>query len=241
MLGRRVLWGGVGEPIVLFDLDGTLVDSAPGIIAAHRHALGALGIEVDQATLRRWIGPGLRDALTGLGVPDRLLEEAVSLFRSYYTSAGVYQSRLYEGIAEMLEELGQDGNRLGVATSKLTALADQLLAHFGLSGYFEVVSGSTPDRRREGKGAIIAHALERLGRPGASAVSPGPVCMVGDTEWDVVGARQNGARPVGVTWGYGTEEELWAAGAEVVVGQPSELAARLRAWAGPAEPAQRRT
>ena len=210
----------MNKPVVLFDLDGTLVDSEPGILASHRHTLAAFGLEADEAAVRRQIGPGLRQALVGLGVPEGRAEDAVAVYRSYYAATGIYQSRLYDGIDAMLRAAQAAGATLCVATSKLATFADQVLAHFGISQYFEVVAGSTPDGSRDDKGAIIAYALGLLGRP-----VPEAVWMVGDTAWDIRGALQNSARPIGVTWGYGTEASLRGAGAETVVSSPPELAA----------------
>jgi phosphoglycolate phosphatase len=220
--GPHIL-GGVSEPVVLFDLDGTLVDSEPGIRASHHHTLATFGLEADDATVRRWIGAVLREALLGLGIPEGHLEEAVAAYRCHYAATGIYQSRLYDGVVEMLRALATSGATLCVATSKLTTSADQVLEHSGISSYFKFVAGSTPDRSREGKEAIIAHVLDLLGRRALGVVS-----MVGDTKWDVRGAVRNGARPIGVTWGYGTEAELRAAGAEVIVAGPAELTAIFR-------------
>lgn len=209
-------------PVVLFDLDGTLTDSAPGIVASYRYALAALGMEAPDAAIRRCIGPPLQHSLHRLGVPDDLLPEAVAAYRENFARSGLYDNRLYEGTEEMLRALVSVGTVLGVATSKLDEYARTILEHFGVMGYFATVSGSTGDGRRLYKEDIAAHALQSLGNPTASSVA-----LVGDREHDMFAAHRLGLIGVGVSWGYGSEAELFGSGAEVVVDGPSELTALL--------------
>ena len=204
--------------VVLLDLDGTLTDSAAGIMASYRHALGQLGISAPDAAIRRCIGPPLVDGFTALGVPPDRLGAAVGLYREYFSVDGIMDNRLYPGIEEMLISLSGASRRLALATSKLTEFGTRILGLFGLESLFEVVSGSTPDGSRLQKEEIVEQALHELGRP-----DPSTVVMVGDREHDVLAGRHHGLGTVGVTWGYGSVAELRGAGPEHLVTTPEEL------------------
>ncbi|MGC8626703.1 MAG: HAD hydrolase-like protein [Acidimicrobiales bacterium] len=208
--------------VVLFDLDGTLSDSAAGIVSSCRHALGELGFEVDEAAVRSWIGLGLHEVMGVLGVPEGQLDRAVATYRRYYSSQGVYGCQLFDGIPAMLSALKEGGITLGVATAKAEPLAKEVLRYLGIAPYFDVVVGAALDATNVSKGDIVACAIGRLGGP-----SPQTVVMAGDRSYDIVGAIENGAHPVGVAWGYGTVEELVGAGAELVARDPVELAGLL--------------
>lgn len=212
---------------VLFDLDGTLTDSAPGIVASYRHALVAFGIDAPDSEIRRWIGPPLSESLAGLGVAPGDIDAAVGEYRSYFGRHGLYENRLYDGVAEMLDELTVAGLTLGLATSKLTSFAETILDLFGIRKLFGAVSGATADGSRVTKARIVGHALDSLGSP-----DPPSVVVVGDREHDVLAARELGLGSVGVTWGYGSATELTAAGAAQLAASPSELSAMLLAAAG---------
>jgi phosphoglycolate phosphatase len=205
-------------PIVLFDLDGTLSDSQVGIVASYRHALATLGLEVDEGTVRQWIGPGLRQVMRALGVPEERLEQAVTAYRAHHSTGGIYQCQLYEGVHEMLGTLEGAGALLGVATSKPTPLAEEVLRYLGVASYFGVVAGATFDDARVTKAAVVAHALERLGCPSSENVG-----LVGDRKYDMQGAWENGVHPIGAAWGYGTVEELLSSGAEAVATSPADV------------------
>lgn len=207
-------------PIVLFDLDGTLTDSAAGIVASYSHVLASLGMHAEEADIRRGIGPPLAQALASLGVPATLMDQAITAYREVFARRGLYDNRVYPGTTEMLEELGRAGTTLGVATSKLDQFARAILEHFRLSEYFTVVSGSSRDGARSHKVDVLAHALEELGGP-----APSSVALVGDREHDMYAARQLGVWAIGVTWGYGPEDELVASGAHVLAHDQAELSA----------------
>ena len=212
---------------VLFDLDGTLTDSAPGIVASYRHALAAFGVAASDAEIRRWIGPPLGESLAGLGVPPAEVEASVAEYRAYFSRHGLYENRLYGGVTEMLDELAAAGLTLGLATSKLTLFAETILELFDIAKPFSAVSGPTADGSRITKAQIVAHALDSLGSP-----DPHTVVVVGDREHDVLAAREHGLRPIAVTWGYGSPAELAAAGAESLAANPAELTAMLLDGAG---------
>jgi phosphoglycolate phosphatase len=204
--------------IVLFDLDGTLTDSQAGIVNSYRHALSLLGLPVDEEAIRRWIGPPLRDGLAALGVPDRLLDTAIITYRAYFVETGMFQNRLYDGVAQALADLRGAGITLGVATSKLDEFAVEILDHFGITKKFAVIAGASRDGRRTHKGDVVDHALDCLGRP-----DPRTVALVGDREHDVHAATEHGLLPIGASWGYGSAGELTAAGVKHIVSSPSEL------------------
>ena len=215
--------GWAEAPVVLFDLDGTLTASGPGILASVRHALAALGEPIpDPEVLAGFIGPPLLDSfidLCGLA-PDRA-HAAIAAYREYYSTKGQYENSVYSGIPELLGALADAGPTLAVATSKAEVYAESILAHFGLAEYFTVVVGSELDGRRTRKAEVIAEVLARLDRPVADCL------MIGDRAHDVIGASAVGMACVGVLWGYGSAEELTSAGAEALVHTPADLQAVL--------------
>lgn len=206
---------------ILFDLDGTLTDSFPGITNCIRYALEGLGREAPVAEELRWcIGPNLNESfLKLLDTEDRALgAEAMAFYRERYRAKGLFENEVYEGIVPALKVLKEAGHELSVATAKPEVFAVQIIEHFGLSGYFSHVDGSQLDGTRIDKVELIRYVMERDGIKGEEAV------MVGDREYDVIGGLQNGLATVGVLWGYGSREELQAAGAGMVIESPTEIA-----------------
>jgi phosphoglycolate phosphatase len=207
---------------VLFDLDGTLLDSKPGIVAGLRQALGRLGHEVPAEHPLDWaIGPPLAEVLARLlaDFGDDRIEQAVGLYREWYWASGLFDARVYAGVPEMLEDLVGAGKVLFVATSKRTDFARRVLAHFGLAGRFRAIQGAEPHGRFDDKAELIRHLLA------AERLDPGETVLVGDRAHDVAAARANGLGVVGVTYGYGSRVEL--AEADVRCDSPAELAALL--------------
>jgi phosphoglycolate phosphatase len=213
-------------PALLFDLDGTLTDPRPGIVGCLRYALDRLGRPCpDEDVLAACIGPPLRDSFSTLldTHEDPLIEEAVRLYRERFGVVGLFENRVYDGVPGMLECLR--GGRLMVATSKMAEYAERIVAHFGLAPYFTGVYGAEPGGRFDDKAELIAHLLSR------ERLAADATIMIGDRAFDVVAARANGLRAVGVLWGYGSERELREAGAERLCPTPAELPellARLR-------------
>ncbi|MGY4708910.1 HAD-IA family hydrolase [Mycolicibacterium sp. CBM1] len=186
--------------LVIFDLDGTLTDSAEGIVASFRHALHAVGAEVPAGDLAgRIIGPPMHQTLLGMGLGDRA-DDAIAAYRADYTSRGWAMNSLFDGIPELLADLRAAGVRLAVATSKAEPTARRILDHFGLSGYFDVIAGASPDGSRSAKADVVAHALNQL------EPVPDRVLMVGDRAHDVHGAATHGIGTVVVGWGYGATD-----------------------------------
>ncbi len=182
--------------LVIFDLDGTLTDSAEGIVASFLHALGHIGAAVPEGDLAaRIVGPPMDDTLRALLGEDA--EEAIAAFRAEYGARGWAMNALFDGIESLLADLRAAGVRLAVATSKLEPTARRVLAHFGLDRHFEVIAGASPDGSRKTKVEVLAHALSQL------EPLPERVLMVGDRSHDVLGAAAHGIDTVVVGWGYG--------------------------------------
>jgi phosphoglycolate phosphatase len=190
----------VSPELVIFDLDGTLTDSAEGIVASFRHALGAIGADVPGGDLARLVvGPPMHHTLTAMGFGDRA-DAAFDAYRADYYSRGWAMNRVFDGIPELLTDLQSAGVRLAVATSKNEPMAKRILEHFGLDHHFEVIAGASPDGTRATKSAVLAHALAQLGP------LPDNVLMVGDRSHDVEGASEHGIDTVVVEWGYGADD-----------------------------------
>jgi phosphoglycolate phosphatase len=210
---------------LLFDLDGTLTDPFPGISRCLQHALVSLGHPAPAAESLRWcIGPPLQENLAILlGSNDSdLITAGVAHYRERFGSVGLFENKVYPGTETALAELVQQGHTLGVATSKPTVFARRIVNHFRLAKYFSAVDGCELDGTRRDKGDLIAHILRR------DAVDASRAVMIGDLARDISGARQNGVSGIGVLWGYGSREELEAAGAVVCVASAAELAAVVR-------------
>ena len=205
---------------VLLDLDGTLIDSKPGIVASFDAALRELGHRPDPSfDLTFVIGPVLTDVMGEVlaHYGDTRVDEAVAAYRGHYGEVGLYDVALYDGVAPLLASLKSAGLRLYLATSKRTAFAIRILDHLAISDRFEGIYGSEPDGTRDGKPELIADILRREAIPANAAI------MVGDRRYDVAGAHANGLRAIGVLWGYGDRQELEGAGADLLVASPAEL------------------
>lgn len=205
---------------VVFDIDGTVLDSATGIVAGFQHALRSVGFEPpDEQTLRSDLGPPVDLLFTALGLHPDLLVRAVSAYRSYYCEHGMHQAAAYPGIRDLLDAL-RGRVALGTATAKRTDLAEAILATHELAGYFAVLNGV--GELRNNKAETLAHTLTLLGDP-----DPASVVMVGDRHLDITGGRACGVRTVGVTWGYGSRSELVEAAPDLLVDHPADLTALL--------------
>lgn len=208
---------------VLFDLDGTLTDPYEGITRTFVYALERLGVNPpDDATLRSWIGPPLHESFRAYLGDEELAMRGVQAYRERYGAIGMYENRVYPGIPELLRDLRAEGRRLFLATSKLHSMAEAILDHFGLTRYFDASFGASPDASLSAKADIIAAALARM-RP-----EERDACvMVGDTVYDIDGARANGIPCIAVTYGYGPREALEAAAPDALAHDVAELRKRL--------------
>ena len=206
---------------ILFDLDGTLTDSAPGILNSVRYGCRRIGIPVpDEATLRRFLGPPLIDSFHNLcGLNDADTDRAVAAFREYFPDKGLFENEVYPGIPALLAHLKSEGKRLFVATSKLDTMAERILEHFGLAPYFDAICGAPEGDKEAGKKVnVVKAALKAAGCDDLSRA-----VMVGDREHDVIGAHLAGLDVIGVLYGYGSREELTAAGADQIAETPEAL------------------
>lgn len=212
---------------VLLDLDGTLTDSAPGIVASLRTGFANAGFAVPaDDVLRTFVGPPLGASMTSIGLSDADAALAIAAYRRDFEVHGMFDNSLIPGFAEVLGELCEAGLTLLVATAKPEHYARQIVAHFGLDRYLEGgldgVHGADPEAVGEvqGKEVVVERALAHAMALGADA---GEVVMVGDREHDVHAAAHHDVPTVGVTWGYAAPGELEAAGAAVIATSPREL------------------
>lgn len=202
---------------ILFDLDGTLTDSGEGIINCATLALSHYGLPVPtREEMRVFVGPPLHDTFRRFGVPEDKINEAIQIFRSRYTRIGKFENKPYPGISELLSSLQAQGHKLYVATSKPEVMSVEILEHFNLAPYFTRICGASLDESRTTKSAVIAYLLENC-QDVSEAV------MVGDTAFDVIGAKTHGISTIGVSWGYGCVEDLLEAGATAIAHNPQEL------------------
>ena len=211
--------------IVLFDLDGTLTDAAPGIVNGMRIVFDRFNIEQpDETTMRTYLGPPL--ALTWrehYNFTDEQITQALAIYREYYHDVGMFENAVFDGIPELLQQLNNDDVILATATSKPDFSATRIIEHFGLRDHFAFIGAANLEGTRDSKSLVIEHTLEQLG---ASATSH-RIVMVGDRRHDVHGAREHGIDTIGVLWGYGDPDELTDAGAIALAERPQDLGAHL--------------
>lgn len=202
---------------VVFDVDGTLLDSATGILAGFQHALAAGGVPVpSEDELRVHLGPPLREFLVLAGVRPERLTVAAEAYHSYYLREGLRQAQPYPGVEDLLSGLVRQGAILATATAKRTTTAEAIVEAHGLTRYFSVIGGT--DAGRTTKAQTIGAVLAELGADAADTI------MVGDRRHDVDGAHAQGVRAVGALWGYGVGDELAVAGADWLARDVAECA-----------------
>ena len=210
--------------VILFDLDGTLTDPRAGIVSCMRYALDQLARPCpSDEVLASFIGPPLRGTFSILleTSDPRRIEEALTLYRHRFAATGLYENQGYEGIPEMLESVRQAGYISFIATSKPAVYAERIVKHFGLDRHFAGIYGSELGGRFENKTDLLAFLLEK------ERVRTEAAVMVGDRAADILAAKNNGIRSVGVLWGYGSERELTEAGADKLCLTPGELVSSL--------------
>ncbi|MBQ8995954.1 MAG: HAD-IA family hydrolase [Oscillospiraceae bacterium] len=208
---------------LIFDLDGTLTDSGPGIIHSVMYALEKLGYPVaSYEQLRTFVGPPLGSSFLSYGVREEEVEEAIRRYRENYNVNGKKENECYPGISDLLRRLQSEGYALYVATSKPETLAKSILDGFGLSQFFTIIAGATYDHTRENKDDVIRYLLDQCGDEFI------PI-MIGDTVFDVIGARKVGIDCIGVAWGYGEAADMRAEGALAIADTPSDLYEILKA------------
>ena len=202
---------------ILFDLDGTLTDPQEGITRSIRYALQNLDQPAPEADELLWcIGPPLINSFKILVDSSRpnLAKKALTLYRERFNRVGKYENRVYPDIPELLEQLTSQGHVLFVATSKPKVFARQIVDHFQLAPYFKEVFGSRLNGALAEKAVLIQHILTQ------KKLSAKETCMVGDRKYDIVGAQQCGLAAIGVTYGYGSKEEIQIAGPDAIADTP---------------------
>ncbi len=203
-----------------FDLDGTLTDSADGIVNSVIYALKSFGIEeTDREALRSFVGPPLKDSfMERYGFSPEKAEEALNRFRERFTTIGIFENSLYPGIPKVLSAIRERGDRVILATSKPEVFAKRILDHFDLTQYFDHICGANLDEsNRVEKEEVLQYALEKSG------ADPKASYMIGDRKYDMEAGRKLGFSTVGVLYGYGSREELETAGADVICETVEEL------------------
>lgn len=213
-----------GYSHVIFDLDGTLTDPGEGIINSLLYALDFFGIQGDPRLLRRFVGPPLIDSFMKFySFSEEQAREAVKRYREYFREKGVFENQIYEGIPELLSVLKEQDKKLAIATTKPTVFARQVLEYFQIDHYFEddLVIGSYLDGRRTVKSELISVALDLLPKDGGTLV------MVGDRKYDIIGAKTHSIDSIGVTYGYGDEEEIFLVEPTYIAHSVDELSALL--------------
>ena len=207
---------------IFFDLDGTLTDPKEGITNSVAYALASFGIHEDPDRLTPFIGPPLIDSFMEFYHFDLpTAQKAVEKYREYFSQKGIFENRAFPGALPLLAQLKAAGKTVCLATSKPEVFARQILEHFHIDGYFDQIVGSCLDGTRTKKGEVIGEVFARLGE---SCPDKAMCVMVGDRLHDIHGAQENGLDSIGVTFGYGSQEELTQAGATHIAHSFEELA-----------------
>jgi phosphoglycolate phosphatase len=209
---------------ILFDLDGTIVDSAPGITATLAYTFETLGLPIPTPSeLMKYVGPPLLDSFRDYArfTPEQSAE-ALVIYREKYLNVGAYDASQFPGVGLVLKAIHESALPMSLATSKPELPATLILEHFNLASYFDIITGASEDEVRSAKSDVVAEALLRLKAMGADVSRP---VLVGDREHDVLGAAANDVPTIFVEWGYGSAAEQ--AGAVAVVSTPEELTALL--------------
>lgn len=206
---------------ILFDLDGTLTNPRLGISNSLKYALQQMQIDgYSNEILERFVGPPLQDGFKNLfGLNERNTNLAVEHFRTYFGEKGLYENEPYPGIIELLEELHLSGKRVYVVTSKLEKYAKMIIRHFEFDRYIDDLQGAEATGKHSGKGRLIAELMER------NRILPSSsVVMIGDTNYDLIGAKENEISCIAVGYGFGTPESLSACNPDYLVESVDELA-----------------
>lgn len=203
-----------------FDLDGTLTDSAPGIMRCFRIALDKFGLsELEDEKLRFIIGPPLSYSFSvGFGLSEEDTTEAIKAYRAEYSVKGYMECTVYDGIRETLQKLTENGVICALVTSKPAMYAPKVIAHHDLDKYFSCVSAPLKDEADPGKAKLIARAKEML-----EIKEDAEIYMIGDRKYDMEGAVTAGVCGIGALWGFGDREELETAGANFIAEHPLDI------------------
>lgn len=205
---------------IFFDLDGTIVDSREGIVNGYIYMLNYYNIEVqDQSTLEQFIGPPIEDILRDYyKINPKQIKDGIKKYREFYSKTGVWQTKPYNGIIELIRDLKKDGKNVILATSKPEVFAKQILEKYEIINCFRFVGGATLDGTRNEKKEVISYAIKNV-----EGINHENSIMVGDRNYDILGAKANNLKSIGVTYGFGTRKELKTAGADYIAEDMDEL------------------
>lgn len=205
---------------ILFDLDGTLLDTSEGIMDSARYAIAELGFDpLPKEILLKFVGPPIQNSLMNyLGLSEIDAQKGANIFRDYYKSKALFKARVYPGIIELLENLKSKGIKIGVATYKREDYAIELLKHFGIAKYCDVIHGADNENKLT-KADIVEMCIREIGKAKSDVV------LIGDTDHDAKGAQNAGVGFVAVTWGFGYARNTMSLQYDFVriISQPSEL------------------
>ncbi|MCG8599934.1 MAG: HAD hydrolase-like protein [Verrucomicrobiales bacterium] len=208
------------KPALLFDLDGTVTNPAPGFLASIRYAMEKLGVPYwPDEKLLPFIGPPLRQSMgTILETDDpELIEEGVELYRYRLDNGGKFEAEIHDGIPEILEHFSALEYPLFICTGKPECVAGEIVTHFGLRHFFREVYGAKLDGTHGDKADLIRHIRQE------QDLTKTPPIMIGDTAFDIRAAKANDLSSIGVSWGFGSKDILLSEGADVLVSTPSGL------------------
>ena len=210
---------------ILFDLDGTLIDSKPGILTSIRKTLDAFEIPYTEEVIDGMIGPPFRVGMKEmLGIQEMsVIEQLIALYRKHYKAGDWRDCNVYSGVVEMLSKLREMGYTLGLATSKPLQYTTIIMEELGLDKFFHYVGGATGDATSELKTDVINAVLEKLAVTDLSSV-----LMIGDRLYDIEGAKASGVDSMGILWGYGDRKEHEKYGADYILSTPDEVVEFLR-------------
>lgn len=211
---------------LLFDLDGTLTDSAEGIIKCVRYAAEKMGVEPkDAEELKVFVGPPLSESFQDVyGFSEEEAQQAIVYYRERFKPIGMFENAVYDGIPEMLKTMKEHGKVNLIASSKPEAFVKTILEHFDIAKYFDIIVGASMDESRNTKEAVIEEALSQLKSTDQYGQYSDDKCvMIGDRKYDIHGAKYFGLRNIGVSYGFAPEGELEEAGADVIVDTVEEL------------------
>ncbi|NMA96386.1 MAG: HAD family hydrolase [Clostridiales bacterium] len=206
--------------LILFDLDGTVTDSKPGIVNSVKYALKSFGIEEkDEKVLQSFIGPPLVTSFQKYyGFSDKETAEVIEKYREYYKDKGIYENTLYDGIEDVIKASFESSKKLVIATAKPTVFAKKVLEHHSLDQYFKKIVGSNLDGTRVNKDEIIGYIKESV-----NSFKTDSTLMIGDRKYDIDSAHQFGIDSIGVLYGYGSETEIESCNPTFVINTPCEI------------------
>lgn len=209
------------KKLILFDLDGTLTDSGPGIMNCVKYSLEKTGRQsVSQDVLKSFIGPPLvNQFMDAIGMTRQEAVDSVRIFRERYSVTGIYENTLYPGINEILSRLSDEDYKLGIASAKPMKFVERVAEYFDIRKYFDVVKGALSDNENPNKTDVLGRAISEAGYEDNKKL----VYMVGDRRYDVTGAMLCGIGFYGAAWGYAANGELEAAGAKYIASDPYDL------------------